>query len=575
MQRRKLARAAALGFGLALALSACGGDGGGGGGGGGGEAGEPVKGGTLRIINNADVDYYDTANAYYTVSWTQMRALTRQLYSYDSTKTGDELTVPVPDLADGEAQTSDNKTFTFKIKSGIKYSQPATSEVKAEDFIYAVERMYDKTNPSSGQGYSNLIKGAQEFGEGKAKTISGMKAEGNTLTIELIKPAADFISIVTMPFFTPVPRDYASKFKVGPDYAKHLVGTGPYRLSKYTPNKEAEFVRNENWDAATDPLRKAYVDKFQIKIGLEPEAIQQAIERGDADISQDTQPPTAALQRLSTDPGLKQRFGVFTTGCIRYMVLGTQSADGAISKKEVRQAINYATDKIAIQRARGGPFAGDPASTILTPTLLGYKKADPYATPDFKGDVNKAKELLSQAGYANGLTLSYVGPNSGAGARVNTAFQAAMDRVGIKLKSKTYAGSAVYTDSLQLQAKRAEHQIGQAAWCPDWAGDAARSFLVPLLDGRNITPSANNNYGSYNNDQVNSMIDQALAEPDRAKRGELWSQIDQTIMQDAPWVPFLYDKTQIFWSERLKNFKFSPWTAEFDPTSIWLNPNTP
>jgi ABC-type transport system substrate-binding protein len=574
MHRRKLARAAALGFGLALALSACGG-GDGGGETTGGAAGTPQKGGTLRIINNADVDYYDTANAYYTVSWTQMRALTRQLYSYDSSKTGEELTVPVPDLADGPVQTTDNKAWTFKIKSGIKYSQPATGEVKPEDFIYAVERMYDKTNPSSGQGYANLIVGAKEFGEGKAKTISGMKAEGDTLTIELLKPAADFLGIISMSFFSPVPRDYASKFKVGPDYAKHLVGNGPYRLNSYTPNKEAELVRNENWDAATDPLRKAWVDKISVKIGLEADAIQQAIERGDADISQDTPPPNAALQRLSTDPALKQRFGVFNTGCTRYMVLGTNQANGAIAKKEVRQAINYAMDKIAIQRARGGQFAGDPASTILVPGMLGYTKFDLYPTPDNKGDVDKAKELLTQAGYQNGLTLSYVGPNTGAGARVTTAFQASMDRVGIKLKTKTFAGSAVYTDSLQLPAKRAEHQIGQAAWCSDWYGDSARSFLVPLLDGRNIQPAGNNNYGEYDNPQVNAKIDQALAEPDRNKRGQMWGEIDKMIMEDAAWAPFLYDKTQIFWSERFKGFKFNPWTAEFDPTQIWLNPNTP
>jgi ABC-type transport system substrate-binding protein len=574
MHRRKLARAVALGFGLALALSACGG-GGGGGGTTSGEAGNPVKGGTLRIVNNADVDYYDTANAYYTVSWTQMRALTRQLYSYDSSKTGDELTTPVPDLADGPPQTSDNTTWTIKVKSGIKYSQPATGEVKPEDFIYAVERMYDKANPSGGQSYANLIKGGKEFGEGKAKTISGMKASGDTLTIELNKPAADFVGILTLSFFSPVPRDYASKFKVGPDYAKHLVGNGPYRLNKYSPNKEAELVRNENWDAATDPLRKAWVDKIQVKIGLDPEAIQQAIERGDADISQDTAPPTSALQRLSTDPQLKKRFAVETTGCTRYMVLGTNPANGAIAKKEVRQAINYAMDKIAIQRARGGAYAGDPASTILTPTLLGYTKYDLYPTPDNKGDVAKAKQLLAQAGFPNGLTLTYVGGNAGAGARVNTAFQAAMDRVGIKLKMKTFAGSAVYSDSLGLPAKRAEHQIGQAAWCPDWAGDAARSFLVPLLDGRAIQPSGNSNYGEYNNPQVNQMIDQALSEPDRAKRGQLWGAIDKKIMEDAAWAPFLYDKTQLFWSERLKGFKFNIWTTEFDPTQIWLNPTTP
>jgi peptide/nickel transport system substrate-binding protein len=574
MQRRTLARAITLGVGLALALSACGG--GGGGGGGGGNAGTPQKGGTLRIVNNADVDYYDPANAYYTVSWTQMRLLTRQLYSYDITKTGEDLSTPVPDLADGEAQSTDNKTWTIKVRSGIKYSQPATSEVKPEDFIYSVERQYDKTNPGSGQSYASLIKGAKEFGDGKAKTISGMKAEGNTLTIELVKPAADFKSILTMPFFTPLPRDYASKWKVGPDFNKHLVGAGPYRLASYTPNKEADFVRNENWDAATDPLRKAWIDKVQIKIGLEPEAIQQAIERGDADISQDTQPPNADLQRLSTNPDLKQRFSVNTTGCIRYMVMGTTPGAGAISKKEVRQAINYATDKVAIQRARGGPFAGDPASTILTPTLLGYQKYDLYPSPDFKGDVAKAKQLLAQAGFPSGLTLTYVGGNAGAGARVNTAFQAAMARAGIKLKIKTYAGSAVYTDSLQLPAKRADHQVGQAGWCPDWAGDAARSFIVPLLDGRSIQPSGNSNYGEVNDAAVNSLIDQALAEPDRAKRGALWGQIDKKLMtDDVPWVPFLYDKTQFFWSARLKGFKFTPWTAEFDPSSVWLNPNTP
>jgi peptide/nickel transport system substrate-binding protein len=573
MHRRKLARAAALGFGLALALSACGG--GGGGGETGGEAGNPVKGGTLRIVNNADVDYYDPANAYYTVSWTQMRALLRTMYSFDITKTGEELSSPVPDLADGEAQSPDNKTWTVKIRTGVKYSPPATAEVKPEDFIYAVERLYDKANPSGGQSYANLIKGASEFGEGKAKTISGMKASGDTLTIELVKPAADFKSMMTLPFFAPLPRDYASKYKVGPDFNKHLVGAGPYRLNKYSPNKEAELVRNENWDAASDPLRKAWVDKFSIKIGLDPEAIQQAIERGDADISQDTIPPTSALQRLSTDPALKKRFAVETTGCIRYMVLGTNPAAGAISKLQVRQAINYAIDKIAIQRARGGAFAGDPASTVLTPTLLGYKKFDLYPTPDFKGDVAKAKELLTQAGYPNGLTLTYVGGNAGAGARVNTAFQAAMERVGIKLKIKTFAGSAVYSDSLGLPAKRAEHQIGQAGWCPDWAGDAARSFVVPLLDGRSIIPSGNSNYSEYNNPQVNSLIDQALSEPDRAKRGQLWGQVDETIMKDAPWAPYLYDKAPFFWSERVKNWKFSPWTSEFDPTSLWLNPTTP
>src|SRR4029450_9857029 len=136
-------------------------------------------------------------------------------------------------------------------------------------------------------------------------------------------------------------------------------------------------VRNSNWDAATDPLRKAWVDAIEMRIGLEPEAIQQAIERGDGDFSLGAQPPNASLQRLSTDPQLKNRFAVETTGCIRYFALGTNKDAGAISDVGVRRGIHSAGDRIAIQRVRGGPLAGEPASTILTPPLLGDQKADP------------------------------------------------------------------------------------------------------------------------------------------------------------------------------------------------------
>jgi len=580
MQRLKLVKAAALAACLAIVLAACGGDGGGGETTGGGAQTEGTKGGTLRIVNNADVDYLDTANAYYTVSWALMRATTRQLYSFDITKTGDELTTPVPDLADGDAQVSNNNTtYTFKIRKGVKWAPPVNREVTAEDFVTAVERMYDKANPSGGQSYANLIKGAKDFGDGKAKTISGMQASGDTLTITLDKPAADFLSILYMPFFAPVPKEYASKYKVGPDYSKHVVGNGPYTLKEYVPTKTIEFVRNANWDAATDPLRKAWVDRITVRVGLEPDAIQQTIERGDADISQDTQPPNAALQRLSTDPKLKQQFSVQTTGCIRYFTMETNpkadTPQAKISDVKVRQAVNYAIDKIAIQRARGGAFAGDPASSILTPTLLGYQKFDLYPSADFKGDVAKAKQLLTEAGFPNGITLNYVGPNAGAGARVNTAAQSALQRAGINLKIKTFAGSAVYTDSLGLPAKRVEHQIGQAGWCPDYPGDGARSFIVPLLDGRSIQPSGNSNYGEYNNPAVNAKIDQALAEADKTKRAQLWGEVDKQIMQDAPWAPYLYDKAPYFWSARTKNWVWSPWLSEPDFTALWLNPNTP
>jgi len=580
MRRLKVVKAAALAACLAIVLAACGGDGGGAAPSApGGAQAQGTKGGTLRVINNSDVDYLDTADAYSTLGFSLERLYSRQLYSFDSTKTGNELTVPVPDLSDGAAQISNNNTtFTFKIRKGIKWAPPATGEVTAEDFVRGVKAMYDKATPSGGQSYSSLIKGAADFGAGKATEISGMVASGDTLTITLDKPAADFLSVLAMPFFSPRPKE-ADKYKPGADYSKHVIGSGPYTVKEYVPTKSMEFIRNTNWDPATDPLRKAWVDRVTMRIGLEPDAIQQTIERGDADISLDIAPPNAALQRLSTDPKLKQQFSVETTGCTRYFTLGTttdfDTPQAKMSDVKVRQAINYALDKIALQRARGGPFAGDPAGTILTPTLLGYQKYDLYPSADFKGDVAKAKQLLTEAGFPNGVTVNYVGGNAGKAAAVNTAVQAGLARAGINLKIKTFSGFAIYTDSLGLPRKAKEHQMGQAGWCPDYPGDGARSFIVPLLDSRSILPAGNNNYGLYKNPAVDTKIDQALAESDQTKRGALWAEIDKQIMQDAPWAPFLYDKTQYFWSERTKNWIWTPWSTEPDLTALWLNPTTP
>ncbi len=576
MRRGRASRGAVLLVGLALLAGACGGGSDSGGSGATGSGGQGVRGGTLRILANADTDYLDTADAYSTFGFGMERAYARTLYSYDTSKTGAEAATAVPDLSDGPAQVSeDNTVFTFKLRKGVKYAPPVNREVAAEDFVYAVERMFDTSTPSGGQGYARLIKGGSEFGDGKAKTISGLVASGDTLTVTLLKSAPDFLSIVAMPFFAPVPREYASKYKVGNDYSKHVVGSGPYTLKEYVPSKSMEFIRNTNWDPATDPLRKAWVERITVREGLEPDAIQQTIETGDADLSWDTQPPNARLNQLATDPTLKQQFADPVTGCARYFTLGMNPAGGPISNLKVRQAVNYAVDKVALQRARGGPYAGDIASTVLPPTLLGYQKFDLYPSADFKGDVAKAKQLLTEAGFPNGITLNYVGANAGAGKRVNIALQASLARAGITLKIKEYPGFAIYTDSLGLPAKRTEHQIGTANWCPDYPGDGTRSWFVPLLDGRSIQPANNNNYGEYNNPEVNAKIDQALTEGDKAKRGQLWSEADRQVMEDAAWVPYLYDKSPYFWSERVKNWVWTAWSNQPDVTTMWLDPATP
>ncbi|HJW64370.1 MAG TPA: ABC transporter substrate-binding protein, partial [Actinomycetes bacterium] len=388
------------------------------------------------------------------------------------------------------------------------------------------------------------------------------------------QPASDFPSILALPFFSPVPEKHASQYRPGREYGQHLAATGPYMLKQYTPGRVIELVRNENWDPRTDPLRSAWVDRVSVTIGRSDAQIQQAIEDGEADLNLDAVPPPVDdLQRLSDDPVLARRLAVETTGCVHYLTM--QMDAGPTRSPAVRQAVNYAIDRQAVVLALGGPYAGEPASTVLSPTLAGHSAFDLYPSQDAAGDPDKARELLAEAGYPDGVTLTYAGQSSPNWKALYEALRSSLARAGIRLDPTFYKGLDVYNKSLRLRAKRDEHHLGAARVCPDVPGDGSRSIIGVLLDGRLITPTSNNNYGSYNNPKVNDLIDQAYGARDDQARGALWGQIDRLVMEDAAWAPLVYDREAFFWSSRVRNWTFTPWLANPDITNLWLDPNNP
>jgi peptide/nickel transport system substrate-binding protein len=561
---------------LVLVASAC--DDGGDGGTGDNRPTRGVKRGTLRVYSNTDVDALDPGVAYATFDFALLRGMVRELYSFDTRLTGERSLEPVPDLADGPYLLSDDgRTYTFRIRRGVRYAPPVDREVEARDFIYAVERQLDPGQPPPGSPnpYAGLIRGADDFAAGRAGSISGMKArDSHLLQITLDRPASDFPSLLTLPFFSPVPEEYASKYKLGAEYAQRVVASGPYRLEQYLPGRRLELVRNENWDPRTDPLRSAWVDKVSVDIGRSETEIQQAIEEeGEADLNLDAVPPPVDdLQRLFNDPALARRLAVETTGCIHYLTM--QMDAGPTEELAVRQAVNYAIDRQAVVLAIGGAYAGEPASTVLSPTLAGHSAFDLYPSQDAAGDPDKARELLAEAGYPDGVTLTYVGRSEARWKALYEVLESSLGRAGIKLEPTFYKGLDVYSKSLRLRAKREEHHLGAARWCPDVPGNGARSVGV-LLDGRLITPTSNNNYGSYDNPKVNQLIDQAYEARDERAGTALWGQIDRLVMEDAAWAPLVYDREAFFWSSRVRNWTFSPWLTNPDITNLWLDPNTP
>jgi peptide/nickel transport system substrate-binding protein len=529
-----------------------------------------VRGGTLRVLS-VGLDGVDTA-----VIAQLARTYARTLYGYNLAGPPEQRTVPVPDIASGSPRVSaDQRTYTFTLRAGVRYAPPVNREVTSQDFITAIQRLYDQQTPSfDGQRFASLIAGTADFGAGKAGHISGLSApDPHTLTITLNQPAGDFLSILSTSWFAPVPGEYAAHYRVGANYDGHVVGSGPYTPTTYIPGRLLVLDRNPNWDPATDPLRKAWVDHIQIRLGVGTASIQQTIERAGADLSLDSHVPQSQLAALRADPERSRRLSVDTTGTQLYLALGTNPKAGAIADVRVRRAVNYAIDKVAYRDAIADRFApnGELASTILSPGSLGYHPYDLYPTPGERGDPAKAKALLAQAGYPHGLTLSFVTGGDGPLVPTIKPLMDSLARAGIKLKPKTYNSDEVGRKSLWIASKRREHQLGQTGWVQVIPGDNARDTIVPQYDSR--LPH-HDNISEYDNPAVNRLMDRALAEPDRDRRAAMWAEIDRRIMHDAPRVPLVWLTFGFLWASRVHGWVYDPALGGPDLTAVWLDPTT-
>jgi peptide/nickel transport system substrate-binding protein len=378
------------------------------------------------------------------------------------------------------------------------------------------------------------------------------------------------LSILALSFFAPVPGEYAAEYAVGDNYGGHVVGSGPYILDTYDPGRLIVLGRNPNWDPATDPLRKAWVDRIEVRLGVGISSIQQAIEHEEADLSLDGHVPQARIDALRADPERSRRLSVHTTGTQLYLALGTHRGAGAIADVRVRQAVNYAIDKVAYRDAIAGRFAatGELASTILAPGSLGYHSYDLYPTSGGRGDPAKARALLAAAGYPNGLTPGFATWGSGRLAAGRKPIEASLARAGIRLKVTAQEPDPHFA-ALRNPAKRLEHQLGQSVWRLDYLGDNARQSIRPQYDSR---LGFQDNFSEYDNPAVNRLIDRALAEPNQDRRAAMWAGIDQRIMRDAPLVSLLWEKASFQWASRVHGWVYDPWTVGPDLTAVWLDP---
>jgi ABC-type transport system substrate-binding protein len=556
----------------------------------------PQSGGTLKLVGSSDVDHLDTASAYYVASYTLERAFTRQLFSYPATTDIAKANTPVADVAT-EVPTqanggisADGHTWTIHLRSGVRWNTTPAREVTAQDFVLGLKRLCNPVSPVGAPGYyENTIVGMRGYCDGFAKAgqdaasikryiqshnVAGLRAtDDRTLVVRLQQPASDFANILAMPFASAAPAEYLAYVPDSNAFRQHTISDGPYQITSYQPGKQIVLGRNPAWEQAGDSLRHQYVDRIQITQGQDQGPVQQQLQAGTADMSWDTQVPIADIPQLQE--ARDSRLGIYPTLSTNpYVVLNLQSPNNnrALADVKVRQALEYAIDKVAVGRVYGGPSLNTPLDQVIPPGNIGYQPYDLYSTPDHRGDPATCRRLLAQAGHPHGLVLTDVARNAGNHPAVAQSVQASLAKCGVTTKIVPVSQGDYYGKYLNNPAgsRRGVWDISEPGWVPDWFGNNGRAIIEPLFDGRTYGPNSVD-YGDYNNPKVDALIDKALATQDQQAAAALWHQADTQIMRDAAIIPVETQQLPLFHSSRVHNAVYSPFSENFDVTNLWLS----
>jgi peptide/nickel transport system substrate-binding protein len=482
----------------------------------------------VQVLQSANFSYLDPSRG-----WDGgVNAFYRLIYRQLVTKAPNDAKDPnamVPDLAQSLGKVSaDGLTWTYKLKAGIKFDTGAP--ITSKDVKFGISRSWDPEIGIGAPYLKNLIaapKGYQgPYRSGDLRTIE--TPDDQTIVFHLKAPFPEFDAALSQPSGTPFPVGTGG----GDSFIKDVIASGPYDVEKFTPGSLIQLKRNPHWDAAGDTVRKAYPDAWRFTIGVEGATIDERLIAGQgADINAVAgSVQTATIARLQT-PQLKARTIKAPSTCLTYMGLNTTKKP--LSNVKVRQAINYAVDKSSVLNATGGKQFATISNSILPATVSGHVDYDPYPSADNAGDAAKAKQLLTEAGYPNGFTLTLDVRANETEQRKGEAIQQALKRVGIEVKLNVIDVSTYYET---IGTPSQQHDAAITGWCPDWASSAS-TFLPPLFDGRHITAKGNQNLSQLNDDAVNAEIDRIGAMTDLAAANKAWGELDKKIMALAPVVP--------------------------------------
>jgi len=447
----------------------------------------------------------------------------------------------VPGLAESWTVSRDGKQYVFTLRKGVKFH--SGKEVSAWDAVASLSRLFDPKNKTSAKEFLYRIKGAQEFRDGKADKISGIRVLNEyQISVDLLEPYAPFLSALAMPITKIVPREMIDDPKQ--PLGRNPIGTGPFRFESW---KDGTILlkANREYFAGTPDL-----DEIQFHFYPGENRNLAFPDFLDGKLSGCPLPGSADLADLKN-----QGYQVLIRPRLSFMFYGMNVRKPPLDDPQLRMALSLAMDREKFVR-EVLDSRHHPAFQLLPRGMPGHSPQNALAVYD----AQRAAQHLERSRYPKGknlpdLVLASVS-HSEVAKRELEMYRQNLAALGIVLKPLFVESWEEFKKGLE-EGQYDLYRYAIHADVPD------PDDLMPGI----VESGGSHNFTGYGDKEVDSLIRKARGETDPVKRMSLYREAERKVLEDLPLIPVIFLSTQVVFQQNVRNIDLPATGTPYLPLS--------
>ncbi|MDF0726533.1 glutathione ABC transporter substrate-binding protein [Cytobacillus sp. S13-E01] len=450
--------------------------------------------------NFISMDPHDTND---TLSYSAQKTMLEGLVGFDK----DMNVIPV--LAEKFESNDEATEFTFTLRQGVSFHDG--EPFNAEAVKVNVDRLANPDNNLKRHSLFAIVKETQVVNEYTVKVV--LSEPFGAMINNFAHPAAMMISPKALETY-------------GKEVSQNPVGTGQYIFDEWVPGDYLKVKKNENYWKSEFPK----LDSITFKPTPENGTRVAMLQTGEADFIYPV--PSEQAESINGKDGIVVENA--PSIIVRYLAMNTLKEP--YNDVRVRQAINYAVNKDAFIKVVMNGYATK-LDSIIAPNTQFYSQQEVY-----EFNVEKAKELLKEAGYENGFEATVWGSNNSSSIKGMEFLQQQLAQINVKLEVVPMESGTMSEKIWSVvNPEDAELELYYGGWSPS-TGDADWG-IRPLVGGKDAYPPKSYNTAYFDNAEVNSLISAALATADSEKRKDAYEKVQKLIWDEAPWTFLSVDDT--------------------------------